>query len=159
MSFDLLDIAQIWIPFGQEAPSADPVMVYFMDGPTTGTVGFASNPFTVSLGPGSLADPVTVTPHVSGGGVGLSPLSVVLTNTARTASFTYEAASTGPRTISVTNDGGLDNPPPIVFTAALMQPVPDLGTSPVAALKPGPLFRPGRAARRNPPTRHRLRIR
>ena len=41
---------------------------YTLDGPTTATVGFASDQFVVTLGAGTLGSPVRVTPSDGGAG-------------------------------------------------------------------------------------------
>lgn len=98
------------------APSL-PVTDYTLDGPTSGPVGIASSDFTVTLGTGPLASPVTITPDDDGDGGSFTPTSITLTDSSRSATFTYTAASVGVKTISVTNDDDLVDPSPITYTA------------------------------------------
>lgn len=87
-----------------------------LSGPSSGAVGFASAAFTVGADVG-LSGSVTVTPSDSGAGGTFTPASVVISAGTPTATFTYTAASTGTKSISVTNNGGLANPSALTYTA------------------------------------------
>lgn len=113
-------------PITYTAASSGAVTSYTLTGPSTGTVGFSAGPFTVTLGTGTLASPVTVTPSAGGGGGTFAPSSVVLSDTARSASFDYIPASAGAKTISVSDTGGLTDPSSLSFTAAAA-PAPATG--------------------------------
>ncbi len=97
--------------------STSAATTYTMTGPTTGRVGSPSGPFTVTMSPGSVSGAVIVTPHDASGGGTFAPTTVSLTNTVRSATFTYNAANTSSHSITVTNNGGLSNPSPITFVA------------------------------------------
>ncbi len=112
------DMAKIAIQGGAR------VTAYTMTGPTAGTVGVNSTAFTVTLGAGKLTGSVTITPADGGASGTFAPTSVNLTNTARSATFTYDAAGTGTKTISVTNTKNLTNPGTIAYVAsAAVSPV------------------------------------
>ena len=94
---------------------------YHLNGPASGAVAVHSESFTVSL-PSltTVSDVVVVTPNDGGAGGTFTPASVKLTAQNPTASFTYQPASAGGKTISSTNDGGLADPPPVDYTAKLV---------------------------------------
>jgi hypothetical protein len=94
------------------------VTTYSLAGPTTGVVGIPVT-FSVELAGGVVDEPITVIPSDIGGGGTFSPITVILTGAARYATFTYTAGSVGTKTIMVTNNGGLINPPNIIFIATL----------------------------------------
>jgi hypothetical protein len=84
---------------------------YLLSGPGSGAPSVASTPFSVQLRSGQTVPiPVTVTPHDGGGSGTFTPGTVNLTTAAPSATFTYTPASTGAKTISVTNNGGLTDP-------------------------------------------------
>jgi hypothetical protein len=89
-----------------------------LTGPTSGVVNTASSNFTVALSPtgGTVASAVTVTPSDGGASGTFSPATVSLTTASPSATFTYTAVSTGPKTISVANNGSLTNPSAITYT-------------------------------------------
>lgn len=109
---------------------------YTLDGPSTATVGFASDDFTVELGTGTLASPVEITPDDGGAGGLFSESFVTLSDGSRLATFTYTPASAGSVTISVTNDGGLTDPDPIILTASDPAPSGLSGHGPIVMLRP-----------------------
>jgi hypothetical protein len=94
-----------------------------MDGPATAIPSQPSQSFTVQLRTGAIligsaVKPVIVTPSDNGAGGTFEPPSVSLATTDRSATFAYIPAMEGDVTITVTNDGGLENPPPIVLTSS-----------------------------------------
>ena len=91
-----------------------------MSGPSSGTVGAASSNFNIGVTPGggTITGTVTVTPADGGAGGTFTPTTVNLTTGSPTATFTYTAASSGAKTISVTNNGSLTNPSNISYTAS-----------------------------------------
>lgn len=89
-----------------------------LSGPTSGTVGTASSNFTVGAN-GTITGTVTITPSDGGAGGTFSPATVNITSASPTATFTYTAASSGVKTISVTNNGSLTNPATISYTASV----------------------------------------
>jgi hypothetical protein len=94
-----------------------PVASYGWTGPTGGEVGRESGAFVVTLGPGAPAGTVRVTPTASNGDGMFAPAFVELSAARRSASFVYTPSRWSPRTITVTNDRGLANPPGIAFVA------------------------------------------
>lgn len=88
-----------------------------LSGPTTGTVGVASSNFTVGAN-GAITGTVVVTPSDGGAGGTFTPSTVSISSGSPTGTFTYTAASTGAKTIAVTNNGGLTNPGSITYTAS-----------------------------------------
>jgi hypothetical protein len=102
---------------GASAPAVI-ATTYVYSGPTSGATAVASAPFTVHLLSGqTVPAPVTVTPHDGGGGGTFTPSTVSLTTAAPSATFTYTPGSTGAKTISVTNGGGLTDPASLTYTA------------------------------------------
>ncbi len=83
-------------------------------GSSTGIRNKASA-FTVVAG-GSIAGTVVVTPSDGGAGGTFSPASLSLSSAAPSATFTYTSAATGVRTISISNNGSIANPPSIAHT-------------------------------------------
>lgn len=104
-----------WSIFGARVGSTggtDATTYQFL-GPSTGFSGVASDNFTVQLLSGqTVPAPVAITPDDGGDGGTFTPASVTLPadTPGASATFTYTAASSGSKTISVTNDGGLTNP-------------------------------------------------
>ena len=84
-----------------------------------------------------LNNPVQITPSASNGDGTFSPSSVTLTNTSRSATFTYTPTLYDVRNIVTTNNGNLSNPAPFAFisevqlgssgTAPSGNQAPDLG--------------------------------
>jgi hypothetical protein len=73
--------------------------------------GYASNPFTVALEPyRTLATPVTITPTDGGAGGAFTPATITLSNTQRSAIYTYKPGYTEAVTLTGTNDGRLNDP-------------------------------------------------
>lgn len=94
------------------------VTAYTLTGPSSGEVSVASTNFTVALpAGGAVIGTVTVTPSSGGGGGTFTPPTVALTTAAPSGTFTYTPATTGAKTISVTNNGGLTNPGNITYTS------------------------------------------
>lgn len=92
-----------------------------MAGPTTGNTSAASTNFTIGVTPvgGSIPGTVTVTPASNVSGDTFTPASITVSNGTPTATFALNAgATTGARTISVTNNGGLTAPATITYTAS-----------------------------------------
>ncbi len=89
-----------------------------LSGPSSGSVAFASTNFTVGAD-GAISGTVTVTPSDSSGGGTFTPTSVAISAGSPTATFTYTAGSTGTKTISVTNNGGLVNPSSVSYFATI----------------------------------------
>ena len=95
---------------------------YLLSGPSSGVISVPSTNFTVALpAGGAVAGTVTVTPHDGGGGGTFTPSTVNLTTAAPSATFTYTPATTGAKTIGVSNSGGLTNPGSLTYTVAIAQ--------------------------------------
>ena len=88
-----------------------------LSGPSTGTAGAASTAFTVGAN-GTISGTVIVTPSDGGAGGTFSPTTVSISSGSPTGTFTYTAASSGAKTISVSNNGALTNPGSITYTAS-----------------------------------------
>ena len=92
---------------------------YLLNGPASGPKDTPTT-FQVSLPVGtSVPVPVNIIPHDSGAGGTFSPMSVQLTTTLPTASFTYLPSSYGIKTINTTNDGALTDPANISFNVVV----------------------------------------
>jgi hypothetical protein len=102
---------------GVDSIGGSPATAVTMTGASSGTVGVASTNFTVGAN-GAITGTVVVTPSDGGAGGTFTPTTVSISSGSPTGTFTYTAASTGAKTISVTNDGGLTNPSNITYTAS-----------------------------------------
>lgn len=100
-----------------------PVTNYTLTGPSVCTVGAASSAFTVQLGAGFLSGTAVITPSDSGGGGSFTPASVSLTDTTRSATFTYTAATVGAKIIQTTNNASFTNPAALTVTASIDQTI------------------------------------
>jgi len=96
---------------------------YTFTGPSAGGVSVPSTPFTVAL-PASapIVGSVVITPSDAAPGLGtnapFNPTSVTLTSASPNATFTYTPNSTGAKSLSVTNNGGLVNPANLTYTVS-----------------------------------------
>lgn len=88
-----------------------------MSGPSSGTVSLPSTDFTVGAN-GTITGTIIVTPSDGGSGGTFTPTTVSISSGTPTGTFTYTPASTGVKTISVTNNGGLTNPSNISYTSS-----------------------------------------
>jgi P2-related tail formation protein len=87
---------------------------------TSGAVDMHSDLFTVALPTlTAVSAVVTVTPSDGEGGT-FTPASAKLSNLNPVAKFAYMPASAGTKTITVTNDAGLADPPAVTYTAKLV---------------------------------------
>lgn len=108
-----------------------------VNGPTSGLAGAPSTAFSVGLN-GSYSGTVRVTPSDGGSGT-FNPAYVDLVN-GGAGSFTYTPTGTGTKSITLSNDKGLQNPnaAPYVVTAPqvivpkIVLPLTTDGTAPVA---------------------------
>lgn len=110
-------------PISFVASNPTPVTTYTLTGPSSCTVGVASSIFTVQLETGTLSGTAVITPSSGGGGGTFTPSTVSLTNSARSATFTYTAASAGTKTISTTNNASLTNPNSLSVSAITDQSI------------------------------------
>lgn len=88
-----------------------------LSGPASGPVGSASSNFTVGAD-GTITGTVVVTPSDGGAGGTFTPTTVSISSGSPTGTFTYNAASAGTKTISVTNNGSLSNPTALSYLAS-----------------------------------------
>ena len=84
--------------------------------PSSGTVGVASTNFTVGAN-GTITGTVIITPSDGGGGGTFTPTTVSISSGTPTGTFTYTPSSTGVKTISTTNNGGLANAASLSYTS------------------------------------------
>jgi len=87
-----------------------------MSGPSSGTVLVASTNFTVGAN-GVITGTIVVTPADGGAGGTFTPTTVSISSGSPTGTFTYTPATTGVKTISTSDDGGLTDPTPISYTS------------------------------------------
>lgn len=87
-----------------------------LTGPASGTTGVASTNFTVGAN-GTITGTVTVTPGDAANGGTFTPTTVAISSGTPTATFTYTPASTGVKTISISDDGGLTDATPLSYTS------------------------------------------
>jgi len=141
VSLDILNILQLWPPFGGVGTTTPTATSYTMTGPSSGYVGFGSD-FLVTLGPG-LVGTVTIVPSSPGLTGTFTPSSLVLTNTVRSGTLSFEPDDEGSGSIRVADDAGLADPADLDFTVTTLAPSGG-GVNPVHVLKPAPLWRHGR---------------
>lgn len=110
---------------------SSPATAVTLTGPTSGTNGVASTDFTVGAD-GTITGDVVVTPSDGGDGGTFTPTTVTINSGSPTGTFTYTPASTGTKTISVTNDGGLTNPSSISYTSTAPNSAPSWSGTPSA---------------------------
>ncbi len=121
------------VPVTLTAQSA--VKTYTLSGPGSGTVLSPAN-FTVALGTGWLYNPVVITPSASNGDGTFSPSSITLTNTNRSAVFTYTPRLYDQRDIVTTNNGGMTDPTAVTFVSDVQ--LGSSGTAPSGDQAPRP---------------------
>ena len=92
-----------------------PATALTLTGPTSGAVNASSGTFTVGAN-GTISGNVSVAFSSNGGGGTFTPANVNLSSSSPTATFTYAPNSTGAKSISMTNNGGLTNPSPMSYT-------------------------------------------
>ncbi len=96
---------------------------YDLLGPGAGTPMTISTSFTVRLAAGVNPGPVTITPAAAGLSGPFSPGAIPLSNTTRSATFSFTPGGTvGSGTIGATNSAGLENPPSLAFASAFRPP-------------------------------------
>ena len=117
------DGVDCWYSISQAVGAISAATVVTLTGPTSGLNGVASTAFTVGVN-GGISSTITVTPSDSSGGGTFTPTSVSLTSASPSATFTYTPASTGAKTISVTNSGSLTNPTSITYTVSAAATAP-----------------------------------
>lgn len=104
--------------YNENAPTST---AYTATGPSGGIVNAISTPFTISLVPaGSIptTDPTVVTPSDGGGGGAFSPNTVSVGSAGNQATFTYTPGTSGIKTISFSDSGGLSDPANLTYTAS-----------------------------------------
>ena len=97
-------------------PESSAATATTLSGPSSGTTGVASTNFTVGAN-GTITGTVTVTPGDAANGGTFTPTSVAISSGTPTATFTYTPASTGVKTISISDDGGLTDATSISYTS------------------------------------------
>lgn len=105
-----------WFFFWNEPAEPEEATAITLSGPSSGTVGQASTNFTVGAN-GTITGTVTVTPTSSAGTGSFTPSSVDISAGTPEATFTYTPTSAGARNINCTNNGGLDAPSDVAYTA------------------------------------------
>jgi hypothetical protein len=100
-----------------------PAPTLSMAGPSKGTKGLA---VVFTLGESHLANPTVVTLSDGGAGGALSPSKATLTAGNPFASFIYTPAAGGSVVISMANDQGIPNPPPLILQVVTIQSTPTL---------------------------------
>ena len=93
-----------------------PATATTLSGPSSGTTGVASTNFTVGAN-GTITGTVTVTPGDAANGGTFTPTTVAISSGTPTATFTYTPASTGVKTISISDNGGLTDATSISYTS------------------------------------------
>lgn len=101
---------------------SSPAVNLSISGPANDPVGTQSRSFVLTTD-GTISSPVTVTLSDNGAGGTFTPPTVTFNQYTLTGSFTYIPASVGAKSITITNNGGLNNPPPFTFTAYNLFPL------------------------------------
>lgn len=104
------------VPAGSAAPPDAAGVSLSLTGPSSGLVGVASSNFTATA-TGAISGTLLATPGDSGGGGTFTPTTLSLTSGSPSGTFTYTPASTGAKSITLTNDGGATNPSAVTYTA------------------------------------------
>lgn len=104
------------LAFGEGEGSGIGATATTLSGPSSGTTGVASTDFTVGAN-GTITGTVTVTPSDAADGGTFTPTTVAISSGTPTATFTYTPASTGVKTISITDDGGLTDATSLSYTS------------------------------------------
>lgn len=95
------------------------VFGYYLSGPASGMLNTASSLFNVRLPDGStMSGTAIITPHSDLPGI-FTPATVSLTAISPAATFTYTPTTYGLRSISTTNNMGLDDPAQLGFTVVV----------------------------------------
>lgn len=91
---------------------------YTLTGPSSGSVGSPSTNFTITIS-GTTIGSTIFTPSDGGGGGTFTPTTVTINaGTNGSGTFTYTPASSGAKTISTSDNGGLTDPSPLTYTAS-----------------------------------------
>lgn len=133
MSIGLSSIGELSI--GDIPAATGPATAITLSGPSGGVVNVASMNFTAGAD-GTITGTVRFTPTDSSGHGSFSPTFVDLSSGSPTGTFTYTPTTTGARNINGTNNGGLNAPASVVYTAsngALTLSGPSSGTVNVAS--------------------------
>jgi hypothetical protein len=131
MWYDGLKYYYQWSQDAALSPVSLAATAVTMTGPTSGVNGIASTNFTVGAN-GPITGTVVVTPSDGGAGGTFTPTTKSISSGTPTGTFTYTPASTGAKTISVTNNGALSNPSNITYTvsaSATAPGAPTIGTA------------------------------
>jgi hypothetical protein len=105
---------------GPPPPPANPSTGLTLSGPSTGKEREETSAFTVALTPlgSTVSGSLAVTPTDFGSGGTFAPTAITLTTASPSATFSYTPAIPGVVSISVTNNGALNNPAPLSITVA-----------------------------------------
>ena len=98
------------------APAASGATATTLSGPSSGTTGVASTNFTVGAN-GTITGTVTVTPNDAANGGTFTPTTVAISSGTPTATFTYTPASTGAKTINISDNGSLTDAANLTYTS------------------------------------------
>lgn len=115
-----------WYSINQQVGAAADVIAataVTMSGPSSGVNGAVSSYFSIGAN-GSITGTVIVTPSSGAGGGTFTPTTVSISALTPVATFTYTPASTGAKTIAITNNGGLSNPANITYTVSASATAP-----------------------------------
>jgi len=104
------------VPAGSAAPPDSSTLSLGITGPSGGVVGVASSNFTVTA-TGTISGTMVVTPGDGGGGGSFTPATLSLSSGSPSGTFTYTPASTGAKSITLSNNGGASNPAAVNYTA------------------------------------------
>lgn len=143
--YDGFDYQRQYGQVANASPVPTPATALAMTGPTGGIVSQASTAFSIAAN-GTLSGTVTWTAAESGTGA-----AGTFTPTSGTTpgSFTYTPGSTGAKTISITNNGGLMNPTPITYTVTAAATAPGAPTIGTATAGDGTMTQAGTAPTNN----------
>lgn len=106
----------MWLKSFSASDPAVAATAITLTGPSSGAVSVASTNFAAGAN-GTITGTIVVTPSDSAGGGTFTPATVSISAGTPTATFTYTPGSTGAKSITVTNGGGLTNPAALTYTA------------------------------------------
>ena len=100
------------------AAVALPAVGYALEGPSAGSVGVTSSPFTVAFPGAAPAKATTIVPTADGPGT-FDPAALTLDVDHPSGTFTFTPTAVGVVTIATTNDAGLADPSPLNYVATV----------------------------------------
>ena len=93
-----------------ESGASENAATITLSAPRLGFVAVATTAITIAAPSGAISGDVIITPSDGGDGGTFTPSTITVNSGSRSGTMTYTAASSGSKTLSFTNNGGLTNP-------------------------------------------------